>query len=177
MSKRHTSIFIGSILSLTMTFSGTFGVFSAKASAASSQVYRVLATTYESADTFYVIMNGQMTKVRMIGIDAPEATSKFNTKKGCYATQAKNVLKKIIVGRYIRLASDPKMPDKYTDGSLLRYVYLGNQDVGGMMIYNGAAREYMYQHKNYSYRSWYKELQTSAQTLKRGLWGIKTCLK
>lgn len=176
MSKRHTSIFTGLTLSLAV-FSGALGIFSGNASAASKPIYRVLAVTYESADTFYVVMNGKMTKIRLIGIDAPEATSRFDTKKGCYATQAKDVLKKIILNRYVSLASDPKMPDKYTDGSLLRYAYVGAQDVGGMMIYNGAAREYMYQHRNYAYRSWYKSLQSAAETSKRGLWKIKTCTK
>ena len=174
MSRRHTSIFIGSILSLTMACSGTFGALSGAALAA-SPTYRVLAVASESADTFYVAMNGKSTKIRLIGLDAPEAGSYFKSKKGCYAIQAKTTLKKIIGGKYVRLASDPKMPDKYTDGSLLRYAYVGQQDVGGMMIYNGAAREYMYKHKNYAYRSWYKELQSSAFSRKKGLWSQQWC--
>lgn len=175
MSRRHTSIFMGSILSLAMAFSGTFGVFSAKASAASYPVYYVLAVSSESADTFYVAMNGRSVKVRLVGLDAPEATSYYRTKKGCYASQAKTVLKKIIGGKYVRLASDPKLPDRYTDGSLLRYAYVGAQDVGGMMIYNGAAREYMYKHKNYAYRSWYKDLQNAAFRYKWGMWSQQWC--
>ena len=175
MSRRHTSIFIGLILSLAMTFSGTFGVFSARASAASYPVYYVLAITYESADTFYVTMNGKMTKVRMIGIDAPEATSKANTKKGCYASQGKSILKQIVGGKFVQLVSDPKMPDKYTDGSLLRYVYVDDIDVGATLLYNGAAKEYMYKHKNYTYRSWYKSLQNSAYAYKWGMWNTRIC--
>ncbi|MDO4889630.1 MAG: thermonuclease family protein [Candidatus Saccharibacteria bacterium] len=174
MSRRHTNIFIGSILSLVMAFSGTFGVFSRTASAA-SPTYRVLAMSSESADTFYVAMNGRSVKVRLIGLNAPESTSYFKTKKGCYAIQSKSILWKIIGGKYVSLVADPKMPDKYTDGSLLRYAYVGQQDVGGMMIYNGAAREYMYKHKNYAYRSWYKSLQNSAYGRKKGMWSPQWC--
>lgn len=175
MSRRHTSIFIGLIASLAMAFTGTFGVFSAKASATSYPLYYVLGIAYESADTFYVAMNGRSVKVRLIGIDAPEATSYFQTKKGCYSVQAKRILQKIIGGKYVRLAADPKMPDKYTDGSLLRYAYVGSQDVGGIMVYNGAAREYMYQHKNYAYRSWYKDLQSAAFQYRWGMWSQQWC--
>lgn len=175
MSRRHVSIFTGLILTVAMAFSGTFGVFSANVSAASSQLYYVLRVSSESADTFYVSMNGRAVKVRLIGLDAPETKSYYRTKKGCYAVQATTTLKKIIGGKYVRLASDPKLPDKYTDGSLLRYAYVGAQDVGGMMIYNGAAREYMYKHKNYAYRSWYKDLQSKAFAYKWGMWSQQWC--
>lgn len=172
MVKKHGKIFMGLTLTAAMALTGTVGVFSRTASAKTYPTYKVLAISGVSADTLYVALNGKMTKVRMIGIDAPEATSRANTKKGCYATQAKNVLKQLTRNQFVRLEADPKMPDKYTDGSLLRYVYVnGNQDVGATLIYSGAAKEYMYQHKNYTWRSWYKSLQTTAYNNWLGIWG------
>ncbi|MBR3365884.1 thermonuclease family protein [Candidatus Saccharibacteria bacterium] len=176
MSRRHSSIFTGLILTVAMAFSGTFGVFNRPAAAATFPVYYVLGFWANSADTILVALNGKITKVRMIGIDAPEATSRANTKKGCYAAQAKTVVKKLVAGKFVRLESDPKMPDKYTDGSLLRYVYInGNQDIGATLVYNGAAKEYMYQHKNYTYRSWYKSLENTAVSRSLGLWNPRIC--
>ena len=176
MAHKHSKKLIGLALSFAMAVTGAFGFFSRTASAVTYQVYRVLGISSASADTLYVSMNGKITKVRMIGLDAPEASSRANTKKGCYATQAKSILQQLTRGQYVRLVSDPKLPDKYSDGSLLRYVYVnGNQDIGATMILNGAAKEYMYQHKNYTYRSWYKNLQTTAYGSNRGIWSSSIC--
>lgn len=176
MSRRHTSIFIAPIATIAMALSGTVGVFSQSASAATFPVYRVVAIASESADTLYVALNGKLTRVRMVGIDAPEATSRANTKKGCYGAQAKAVLRQLVVGKYVRLAAEPKLPDKYTDGSLLRYVYVDiNYDIGATLLQRGAAKEYMYNHKNYAYRSWYKSLESGAHSHRTGMWSLSTC--
>ncbi|MBQ9017370.1 thermonuclease family protein [Candidatus Saccharibacteria bacterium] len=176
MTHQHSKKILGLALSLALVVTGAFGFFSKTASAATFPVYRVAGIWANSADTLLVIINGKLTKVRIIGIDAPEATSRANTKKGCYATQAKNVLRNLTRGQFVRLESDPKLPDKYSDGSLLRYVYINaNRDVGATMILNGAAKEYMYQHKNYTWRSWYKNLQTTAYNSNRGIWSSSIC--
>ena len=176
MSKRHTSIFVGLSAVAALAFTGTAAVFSQPANAASYPTYPVLAYWSSSADTIVVAINGKAEKVRMIGIDAPEATSRNNTKKGCYATQAKSLLKNIIRRQFVRLEKDAKMPDRYTDGSLLRYVYVPNYgDVGATMIYNGGAKEYMYQHKNYGSRSWSKSLQNMAYSRNVGIWSSSIC--
>ncbi|MBQ9029481.1 thermonuclease family protein [Candidatus Saccharibacteria bacterium] len=176
MSKRRASIFVGLGAATALAFTGTAGVFSQSASAASYPIYPVLAYWANSADTIIVAINGRAEKVRMIGIDAPEATSRDNTKKGCYAIQAKLLLKNIIHKQFVRLEKDAKMPDRYTDGSLLRYVYVPDYgDVGATMIYNGGAKEYMYQHKNYGSRSWYKTLQNLAYGRNVGIWSSSIC--
>ncbi|MBQ3468104.1 thermonuclease family protein [Candidatus Saccharibacteria bacterium] len=178
MSGRHAKFFIGLTTTTAMALSGTIGVFSQAASARSVQYYRVLAYSAEGANTIVVGMNGRATKVRIIGINAPDATAKFNSKAGCYGIQARNVLKKIIRNNPVQLVADPKMPDRYTDGSLLRYVYVSKYgDVGATMIYNGAAKEYMYKHKNYGQRSWYRNLQNMAYSANRGLWNARACPK
>ena len=175
MVNKHSNKLIGLALSFAMAVTGAVGFFSRTANAASYPVYQVLGLYSGSADTVYVAYNGKFTKVRIIGIDAPEATSRANTKKGCYATQAKNVLLNLVRGKFVRLVSDPNLPNTYSDGSLLRYVYVNGADVGATLVYNGAAKEYMYQHKNYSSRSWYKSLQTAAYNSNRGIWSSWTC--
>lgn len=176
MAKKHNNIFITLTAAFLMAVVGTAGIFLAGTASAESGTWKVLAIDGSSADTIYVTQGKQMLKVRMIGIDAPEATSRANTKKGCYGSQAKTVVKKLALGKNVRLVADPNVPDKYTDGALMRYVYTPEGwDVGASMINSGAAKEYTYSRKTYTYRSWYRKLKTDAYNANRGMWNKKIC--
>ncbi|MBR3415048.1 thermonuclease family protein [Candidatus Saccharibacteria bacterium] len=176
MAKKHKNIIITLTAAMLMAVVGTAGVFSSGTASAESGTWKVIAVAAESADTIYVTQGRQMLKVRMIGIDAPEASSRANTKKGCYGSQAKTVVKKLALGKNVRLVADPNVPDKYTDGALMRYVYTPEGwDVGASMINSGAAKEYTYSRKTYTYRSWYRKLKTDAYNANRGIWNKKIC--
>ena len=171
MAKKYITLTIAALAAVV----GAVGILSNEVSAESG-TYKVVAISADSADTLYVSMNGKLTSVRIIGIDAPEAKSRANSKVGCYGSQAKKVVKQLVLNKYVRLTADPNVPDKYTDGSLMRYVTTPEGwDVGGSMINSGAAKEYMYARKTYSYRSWYRGLKNNAYNANKGMWNKNIC--
>lgn len=143
------------------------------ATSAQAASYRV--TSVIDGDTIKVNYNGKITTVRLIGVDAPEITSKATTKKGCYATQAKNYLTNRLLGKYVTLKSDALSGDKDYYGRLLRYVYLGNEEIDRTLVANGYAREYKFWLNNYSRRSSYLSAQAAAQRARKGLWNLNVC--
>ena len=136
--------------------------------------YKVLSVI--DGDTIKVNYNGKTTSVRLIGVDAPETSSKASTKKGCYAAQAKAYLSRRLTGRYVQLNTDKMTGDKDYYGRLLRYVSLGIEDINFTMVYGGYAREYKFWSSNtYWKRSSYLNAQNKAKSARRGLWNLKTC--
>ena len=140
---------------------------------AASKTYKVLSVI--DGDTIKVNYNGKVTSVRLIGVDAPETSAKASTKTGCYATQAKNYLSRRLVGKYVSLKSDSLSGDKDYYGRLLRYVYLGNEEIDRTLVLNGYAREYKYWANNYVRRSSYLSAQMTAKNARRGLWNLNVC--
>ncbi len=147
-------------------------IFNAQPASAAS-AYRVLSVV--DGDTIRINYGGRSTYVRLIGIDAPETSSKSNTKKGCYATQAKNYLARRLVGRYITLRSDSLSGNLDYYGRLLRYVYLGGENINYTLVANGYAREYKYWSSNYWSRLSHLFAQSWAKSHKRGLWNPAIC--
>ena len=142
--------------------------------AEAATVYRVISVI--DGDTIKVNYNGKATNVRLIGIDAPETSSRANTKKGCYASQAKTYLARRLTGRYVRLTTDYMTGNKDYYGRLLRYVNLGLEDINHTMVYGGYAREYKFwSNNNYWKRSIYLNAQNRAKSARRGLWNLRTC--
>lgn len=172
MSGRHARIFTGLILGGAMVAAGPVAM-ATSASAASVQLYRV--ATIQSGDTITVSSGGKAFKVRIAGVDAPEVGSKETTKKGCYATSSKMFLTSVLRGKQVQLVKDSKLPDKYSDGSLIRYVYYNGQDIGFKLVRWGYAKEYMYAHKNYDRRTTYKAWAAWAKSNGYGLWNPNVC--
>ncbi|HTB49027.1 MAG TPA: thermonuclease family protein [Verrucomicrobiae bacterium] len=74
-------------------------------------------------DTIAVNMNGQVEKVRFIGVDTPE-THKPNTPVQCYGPVAAAFTKSTIGQSRVRLVSDSLSTNRDRYNRLLRYVYL-----------------------------------------------------
>lgn len=103
------------------------------------QFREITARTFKAerivdGDTFKVVYDGELTSVRMIGINAPER----NDARGAAATAA---LAKLIAGKVVRLEfPGPRKRDNF--GRLLCKVYVGDMDVGAKMIRQGHAVAY-----------------------------------
>ena len=122
-------------------------------------------------DTFIIKMDGKETKVRMIGIDAPESVApsysgKENTPEG---KQASEYLKKLIDGKNIYLEYDLDTYDQY--GRLLAYVYQSDQTtiVQKQMLSEGYA-QIMTILPNVKYADDFYKLQKQAQEEHKGIW-------
>lgn len=82
--------------------------------------YRVVEV-YDG-DTIAVDMNGQIEKVRMIGVDTPE-THKPDTPVQCYGPEASEYTKNLLTNKTVRLEADPTNSNRDRYDRLLRYVY------------------------------------------------------
>ncbi len=166
MNRRIAQAFITLTASVTI-----LGAISQPVSAAS--FYRVISVV--DGDTIKINYGGKTVSVRLIGIDAPETSSKNTTKKGCYAIQAKNYLTARLLGRYVALYGDSLSGDRDYYGRLLRYVYVGGENINYTLVSNGYAREYKFWSNNYWYRIPHLFAQSRAKSNKRGLWNPAMC--
>ena len=123
-------------------------------------------------DTFKIKRDGKETKVRMIGIDAPESVAseeygKPNTKEGKNAAE---YLKKLIYDKVVYLEFDEELQDQY--GRLLAYVYLSDEKtmVEDILLSEGYA-QVMSIRPNTKYKEHFTELENQAKTAGKGYWG------
>ncbi|MFO7872392.1 MAG: thermonuclease family protein [Candidatus Undinarchaeales archaeon] len=70
-------------------------------------------------------------RVRLSGIDTPERGE-------CYYNEAKDALIQLTLDKEVFLERDKSNVGKY--GRLLRYIYVENQPVNSILVYNGYAK-------------------------------------
>ena len=108
-----------------------------------------------------VIDTGQ--HVRYIGMNTPELES-----SECYATEASEINKNLVLGKTVKLEKDVSETDKY--GRLLRFVYVGNIFVDDYLVKDGAAK-IMNVPPDIEYKDEFLSSQNYAKENKLGLWG------
>ncbi|KPK41568.1 MAG: hypothetical protein AMJ78_05160 [Omnitrophica WOR_2 bacterium SM23_29] len=101
-------------------------------------------------------------RVRYIGIDTPE-------KRDPYYFEAKEVNKRLVEGKKVRLEYDVGKKDKF--GRTLAYVYVGDIFVNTELVKNGYAVIYTVP-PNVKYAENFLKHQQDARKAKRGLWGL-----
>jgi len=72
-------------------------------------------------------------KVRLLGIDAPEMGE-------CGADEATERLADLVEGKNVTLVFDRLQSDRDKYGRLLRYVHLGSDDIGAILLTEGKVR-------------------------------------
>ena len=133
----------------------------------------IRVTRIVDGDTFEVTIDGQVEKVRMLGIDTPESVDPRKPVQ-CFAKEATKKLKELISDQEIVMTPDFTNDDRDKYNRLLRYVSLSNGlDVNGELIKQGYA--YAYIKFPFERREAYLKLQTEARTMGRGLWATTTC--
>ena len=132
--------------------------------------YKVLKVA--DGDTFTIKRDGKETKVRMIGIDAPESVApdeygKPNTKEGKNAAE---YLKKLINDKNVYLEFDLDTYDQYS--RLLAYVYLSDETtmVQELLLSEGYVQVMTIQ-PNVKYQDRFLTLQRQARESGKGFWG------
>lgn len=108
-----------------------------------------------------VIDTGQ--KVRYIGMNTPEMET-----SECYATEASEINKNLVLGKTVKLEKDISDTDKY--GRLLRFVYIDNVFVDDYLIKNGFAK-IMTVPPDVEFKDEFQESQNYAKKNKLGIWG------
>lgn len=108
-----------------------------------------------------VIETGQ--HIRYIGINTPEVET-----NECFATEASEVNKNLVLGKTVKLEKDISDTDKY--GRLLRYVFVDNNFINDELIKNGSARVETVK-PDTKYESEFVTWQKFAKVNHLGLWG------
>ncbi len=123
-------------------------------------------------DTVRIMIDGKDESVRIIGINAPESTSKTE----CFGSNATNKAKEILQTGWVQLERDNTQPDRDKYNRLLRYIWAGDGsvDLGYTMIHGGYAHEYTYR-VPHNKQELYRAAQHEAESATRGLWAKDTC--
>lgn len=110
------------------------------------------------------------TRVRYIGINAPELSSENG--KTCYAHEATAKNKALVAGKTIRMAKDISETDTY--GRILRYVWVGDVFVNETLIEEGFAHASTFP-PDVLYKDAFLLAEKQARKEMIGLWGA-TCV-
>ena len=121
-------------------------------------------------DTIAVLIDGNKTTVRFIGVNAPETYQ--GKKSECFAEESFEYVKNRIEGKYISLVADDTQENKDKYERLLRYVMLGDGiNLNVELIEKGYAREYTYKIP-YQQQQEFRSAQAAAKANRFGLWDV-----
>ncbi len=132
------------------------------------EYYKVLRVI--DGDTF-VIDDGSKkgTKVRLIGVDAPESRKTGKKEIGYYGKEAKDFMTTLLTDKKVRLEYDVNKYDQYL--RLLAYVYLEDGTfINEYLIKHGYAMV-MTVPPNVKYSEYFLKCQQEARIKSKGLWG------
>ncbi|MBN1618125.1 thermonuclease family protein [Candidatus Dojkabacteria bacterium] len=132
--------------------------------------YEVLEVV--DGDTIKIDYEGEVTGVRLIGIDTPE-TKDPDSPVQCYGQEASDKMKELVDGKTIEVEFDDTQGEKDKYGRLLLYIWVDDIFVNETLIKEGYAKEYTYDDP-YKYQGDFRELQAEAKKNNKGLWG-KAC--
>lgn len=139
---------------------------------------KAVVTKHVDGDTVYVkLEDGSEKKVRFIGVNSPESTTKTEP----YGKEASEYTKKSLKGKTIYLEKDVSETDKY--GRLLRYIWLEppkeiseseirTKMFNAILVLEGYAQSSTYP-PDVKYSEYFKDFQKEARKKNTGLWAIK----
>ncbi|MEM7118342.1 MAG: thermonuclease family protein [Chloroflexota bacterium] len=113
-------------------------------------------------DTIEVLLDGELWRVRYIGVDTPERDEPFYE-------EATELNRRLVGGETVILVKDVSETDRF--GRLLRYVYLEDGTfVNAELIRQGVARLVTFP-PDVAFQEQFSALQVEARTSGAGLWG------
>jgi endonuclease YncB( thermonuclease family) len=122
-------------------------------------------------DTIEVSIDGDLHKIRYIGIDTPETVDPQKLIE-CFGKEASDKNRSLVEGKTVRLEKDVSETDQY--GRLLRYVWIGDTMINAELVRLGYAQVSTYP-PDVKYQDLFLRLQTEAGEAERGLWGKCKC--
>jgi len=121
-------------------------------------------TRVVDGDTIVVNIGGSEYRVRYIGVDTPEST----TKQECYGREAARFNRSLVDGQIVRLERDVNDTDRF--GRLLRYVYLPSGEmVNEVLVREGYALARSFP-PDVKYQERLRAAEREARQARRGLW-------
>jgi len=143
-------------------------------SATSTATQSYTVTNVVDGDTIDVSINGEVKRLRLIGVDTPETKDPRKTVQ-CFGKEASAFTTSTLLNQSVTLEADDSQGDLDKYGRELRYVILSDgTNFNKLLIHDGYAHEYTY-HTAYKYQVEFKAAQADAESSKRGLWADDTC--
>jgi|GEM_PF-1288470 len=125
-------------------------------------------------DTADVEINGQVSRLRLIGMDTPETVDPRKPVQ-CFGREASARAKDLLHGKTVQLEADPSQGELDRYNRLLRYVWLPDGKLFNLeMIAQGYAHEYTFE-TPYTYHGVFNEAERIARERGVGLWSPATC--
>lgn len=120
-------------------------------------------------DTFWVkYSNGTEAKIRLIGINSPEARNTGKTQIEYFGKESSEFARKILTGRKVRIVYDVQKYDRYKRH--LAYVYLEDGTfLNALLVKEGYANVATYP-PNVKYVELFTKLEREARSKRKGLW-------
>lgn len=128
---------------------------------------RAVVARVIDGDTILVTLQGRQYRVRYIGMDTPE-TVHPSLPVQCYGKEASEFNRRLVEGKSVYLERDISQVDRY--GRLLRYVWLEDEMVNGILVREGYAQVATFP-PDVKYVQELLELQQRARQERAGLWG------
>lgn len=124
---------------------------------------------FVDGDTFWVVnQRGQNEKIRLIGINTPEARRTGRTEVEYFGKEASEFVKKTLTGRRVRLEYDVQRYDRYK--RTLAYVYLEDGTfLNALLVKEGYATAATFP-PNVKYSEYLVKLEREARSRKKGMW-------
>ena len=119
-------------------------------------------------DTIAVTLaDGESATVRLLGIDTPELGRDGRAAQP-FAEAARDFTRRLVGGRVVQLAADPRADQIDRYGRILRYVYLRDVHLNAALVDRGLARAF--RRFSYSQQPAFLFLEAQARAARRGLW-------
>lgn len=143
--------------------------FFSEAGFSQSTTSPLLVTKVSDGDTFWVTHpSGKKEKIRLIGINTPEARNTGRTEVEYFGKEASAYAKQLLLNKQVRLEFDVQKYDRYK--RTLAYAYLPSGTmVNALLVKEGYARAATYP-PNVRYQETFQNLEKEARRAKRGLW-------
>lgn len=137
--------------------------FTLIAGAESSQVIGVV-----DGDTIQIMYNGKLEKVRLLRVDTPESVHPDKKQNVPLGKVASEYTRKKLIGKYIDLAFEGELRDKY--GRLLSYIFVEGTNFNLDLVRQGLSPYYTKYGKSIKYDAEFKSAEKSARGEKLGIW-------
>lgn len=119
-------------------------------------------------DTVKLLMNGETTTVRLIGIDTPESVHPNKEKNVPEGTLASDHTKELLEDKLVYVEYDEDPTDHY--GRVLAYLYLDENTMVNAQILADGYAEVMTVAPNDKYAEYFQMLEDEAKSNNVGLW-------
>lgn len=125
--------------------------------------------------TIQVTVAGISRRVRLIGVDAPNAVERPDAPAECFGAEAAEYLQDLLDTSFVLLETDESQGEQDRFGQLLAYVWLpGGRMANYEMIAGGYAFNLTF-NLPYTYQDRFDEVKIRARQQERGLWSPETC--